>query len=98
MNWEAIGAVGEALGAIAVIVTLIYLAIQTRKTGKVMRATAIWDSQISFVAINETLADGGTISEIGGLHLTGVSWGDGPPSRWYPLSEVGGRVPRLVPD
>lgn len=32
MNWEAIGAVGEVLGAIAVIATLLYLANQTRHT------------------------------------------------------------------
>ncbi len=30
MNWEAIGTVGEVVGAIAVVVTLIYLSIQTR--------------------------------------------------------------------
>ena len=30
MNWEAIGAVGESLGSIAVFVTLGYLAIQIR--------------------------------------------------------------------
>lgn len=29
-----------------------------------MRAKAIWDSQISFVSINETLAEGGTISDV----------------------------------
>ncbi len=32
MNWEAIGAVGEVLGAIGVIVTLGYLAVQIRPT------------------------------------------------------------------
>ena len=31
MNWEAIGAVGESLGAIAVLVTQIYLAVQVRQ-------------------------------------------------------------------
>lgn len=31
MNWEAIGAIGETLGAIAVIATLIYLASQIRQ-------------------------------------------------------------------
>ena len=31
MNWEAIGAVGEVLGAIAVIATLAYLAVQIRQ-------------------------------------------------------------------
>ena len=30
MNWEAVGAIGEIVGAIAVVVTLIYLASQTR--------------------------------------------------------------------
>ena len=30
MNWDAIGAVGEIVGALAVVVTLIYLAVQTR--------------------------------------------------------------------
>lgn len=64
MDWNAVGAVAELLGAAAVVVTLIYLAIQTRNTGKVMRATAIWDSQMSFVAINETLSEGGAISDV----------------------------------
>ena len=31
MNWEAIGAIGELAGAIGVIVTLVYLAIQIRQ-------------------------------------------------------------------
>jgi hypothetical protein len=30
MNWEAIGAVGELLGSLAVFVTLGYLAVQVR--------------------------------------------------------------------
>jgi len=38
MNWEAIGAVGEILGAIAVLVTLIYLATQIRQHTLATRA------------------------------------------------------------
>ena len=34
MNWEAIGAVGEILGAIAVLLTLFYLASQVRHANK----------------------------------------------------------------
>ena len=30
MNWEAIGAIGEVLGAFAVVATLLYLALQVR--------------------------------------------------------------------
>jgi len=36
MNWDAIGAVGEALGALAVVVTLIYLSTQIRQNSKVI--------------------------------------------------------------
>jgi hypothetical protein len=40
MNWEAIGAIGEILSAIAVLVTLIYLVAQTRQnTASVVTAT-----------------------------------------------------------
>jgi len=31
MNWEAIGAVGEIIGALAVVITLFYLAVQLRE-------------------------------------------------------------------
>ena len=30
MNWDALGAIGELVGAVAVLLTLIYLAVQTR--------------------------------------------------------------------
>ncbi len=38
MNWEAIGAVAEVCGALAVLVTLIYLAVQIRQQNQVARA------------------------------------------------------------
>ena len=34
MNWEAIGAVGEVFGAVAVLITLLYLAKQVRQLNK----------------------------------------------------------------
>ena len=39
MNWDALGAVAEILGAIGVIVTLVYLAVQIRQNTLMMRAT-----------------------------------------------------------
>ncbi len=39
MNWEAIGAVAEAVGAVGVILTLAYLAVQIRQNTKSLRAT-----------------------------------------------------------
>ena len=35
MNWEAVGAIGETLGAAGVIVTLVYLAVQIRDSNRV---------------------------------------------------------------
>ena len=51
MNWEALGAIGEIVGAIAVVVTLVYLATQIRQNTKAVQAASV-DSSIS--AINAT--------------------------------------------
>jgi hypothetical protein len=38
MNWEAIGSLGEVVGAIAVLVTLVYLTLQVRQGNRLMQA------------------------------------------------------------
>ena len=43
MNWEAIGAVGEIIGALAVVLTLAYLAIQVRQNTRMMQREAHLD-------------------------------------------------------
>lgn len=40
MNWDAIGAIGETLGAIGVIITLIYLAFQLRQNTLALKLNA----------------------------------------------------------
>ncbi len=40
MNWEAIGAVAEFVGAIAVVITLIYLISQLRQNTKALRSSS----------------------------------------------------------
>ena len=40
MNWDAIGAVAEGLGAVAVIISIIYLAAQVRHTRRQLEAQA----------------------------------------------------------
>ena len=44
MNWDAISAIGETLGALTVVVTLLYLARQTRKGAEAVDATASRDA------------------------------------------------------
>ena len=38
MNWEAIGAIGEIVGAVAVVLTVGYLAVQIRQNTRSVRA------------------------------------------------------------
>ena len=38
MNWEAIGATDEILGALAVVATLVYLSVQVRQNSKLAKA------------------------------------------------------------
>ena len=64
MNWDAIIAFAEVVGAVAVLITLAYLAIQTRDNVRVMKSRAVWDAQVSFVEVNEILGDGGIVSEL----------------------------------
>jgi hypothetical protein len=40
MNWEAISAISEIVGAIAVVISLIYVAAQIRQNTKMMRSAA----------------------------------------------------------
>jgi hypothetical protein len=56
MNWDAIGAVGELLGSILVLLTLVYLAIQTRSINKQSKAEARYTFVASMGEINLNIA------------------------------------------
>jgi hypothetical protein len=53
MNWNAIGAIGELVGAVAVVVTLAYLAFQVRQNTTAM-TTAMYESAMR--GFNEVIA------------------------------------------
>ena len=72
MNWEAIGAVGELVGAFAVVVTLLYLAAQIRQNNASQRVAAKQEMTrqfaefIDFLVLNpelESLHDRGVAGE-----------------------------------
>ena len=50
MNWEAIGAIGEIVGGVGVIATLIYLAVQIRQNTRSVEAA-------TYQSVAESLAD-----------------------------------------
>ena len=57
MNWEALGAVAELLGAIAVFVTLAYLAVQVRQSNIVTREQAQYHMLQNQIRYFDSLAE-----------------------------------------
>lgn len=63
MNWEAIGAIGEVVGAAGVIISLLYLALQIRGDARAKRAETVHQQSEAFrdflhiVATNREVAD-----------------------------------------
>lgn len=56
MNWEAIGTISEVIGAIAVVISIIYLASQISANTKAVKANAGFDATHSWAAFNEVMA------------------------------------------
>lgn len=56
MDWEAIGAAGEVLGAAAVFVTLIYLATQVRQSNNLARFNATTEVINQFNELNKMVS------------------------------------------
>ena len=56
MNWDAVGAIGEIVGALAVVASLLYLAIQTRANASALRSNAVWNAETIFGDSNYMLA------------------------------------------
>lgn len=48
MNWDAVGAIAESIGAFAVFCSLIYLAVQTRNNTRALRSAAFHQVRDSF--------------------------------------------------
>ena len=62
MNWEAIGAVGEIVGACAVLVTLVYPALQIRQNTTQARAASHHAMSDSLNQINVLFAENSEVS------------------------------------
>ena len=70
MNWDAIGAVAELLGAIGVIVSLIYLAVQIGRNTRTQKRTNLGDIATELATTARCVA---TDSEIASLLLRGYA-------------------------
>ena len=68
MNWEAAGAIGEIVGALGVILTLVYLSTQIRQTNRLVSAsvsTASREARNEFIRVVATDADVNRIVRLG---------------------------------
>lgn len=63
MSWDALGAIGEILGAVAVFLTLLYLAIQIKQTNRMARFETTREIMGQFNACNHLYATDATIRE-----------------------------------
>ena len=68
MNWDAVGAVGEIVGAAAVVISLIYLALQIRAQNREARRAAMHDFSEGF---RDTMATFASDSEIAKIFVRG---------------------------
>ncbi len=64
MNWNAVGAIGEVLGAAGVIVTLAYLAVQIRQNTRSQRTDAYGRALDRVTTLQGRLAESDTLADI----------------------------------
>ena len=63
MNIDQLGSIGEFIGGIAVVVSLIYVAIQLRRNTKETRSAALEANAYKFVDLNIAIATNPEIME-----------------------------------
>ncbi len=64
MNWEVIGAMAELLGALGVIITLIYLARQIVQTNRIGHASVVRELQQRYHQLYELVASDVGVAEL----------------------------------
>jgi hypothetical protein len=64
MNWEALGAIGQIVGVVVVIITLVYLAIQVRQNSTALRLSASSSYQATYSAVELAISTTPGLAEI----------------------------------
>ena len=55
MNWDALGTIAEAVGALAVLISIVYLAVQIRTNTRAIKASASFQVTHSWADFNKTM-------------------------------------------
>lgn len=64
MNWDAIGAVGEVIGALAVVATLLFVARDIRQNSKSLSISALRDTTAQWNHWSNMIASSGDLADI----------------------------------
>ena len=56
MTLESLANVGEILGGVAVLVSLLYLIFEVRRNTRSVRSSAVWDSELAFGELNNEIS------------------------------------------
>ena len=92
MQWEAIGAIGEVLGAVAVIATLGYLAVQIRQNTKAVRIQTYQAIMDSSNRLGDSLAE----QDVDAIYRKGRKDPDNcSPEEWSKFILIAGQVMNL---
>ena len=89
MNWDAIGAIGEIIGAVAVLVTLVYLARQISLNTREIRASRVEGTLRGHSDYNRMLAEDPDLARIFWLAIEDVErLAENDLRRWLHLCSV----------
>ena len=64
MNWDALGAIGEIIGAVAVVVTLLYVARQIRQANAQTQATARYSFVEAYGHMNTSISGNKAVASV----------------------------------
>ncbi len=64
MDIQTAGAIGEALGGLAIVISLLYVGIELRRNNKITRATTSYMGAHSWAEMNTSMATDGELFEI----------------------------------
>ena len=64
MNWDAVVAVSEVIGVVAVIASIIYLAIQVKQSTDLARAGMVHDTSASWASYHAMIAADAGLADI----------------------------------
>ena len=82
MNWDAIGAIGEIAGAVAVVITLIYVALQLRENTKSLKVQSLNETFKDRSGMMRELQSNSGFLNVGSRFLPRLPMPPGPP--WLP--------------